>query len=95
MLFHPGSRRVRAPEDTVPPQVFSAYSSIYDVRRVALRPTLLRRLGEALVSLADARDVARQERRYRSGSPQAVPDYLREDVGLPPAPDYLGPWGLW
>lgn len=79
----------------MPHQIFSAYSTIYEVRRVALRPTLLRRLGEALVSLADARDAARQERRYRArGTPQEVPGYLRADIGLPPAPD-LRRWGPW
>ncbi len=80
----------------MPYQTPFAYSSIYEAQRIALRPTLLRRLGEALLSLADARDAARQERRYRSwGTPQELPDHLRADIGLPPAPDYFKPWDRW
>ena len=63
----------------------------YPIQLLSRRPSLLRRLGEALVTIADRHDALREQRRHRArGSPLEVPAYLRQDIGLPP--DFGYPW---
>ena len=66
--------------------VYQSYP--YDGRLLPRRPSMLRRVGEAIISWADRREVAQAERAaLRRYSPQQLPAHLRHDVGLPPLPD--------
>lgn len=56
----------------------------YSGRLLPRQPSMLRRVGEAIITWADRREVARAE---RHGSPGTLPAHLRRDVGLPPLPD--------
>src|SRR5690606_33364186 len=73
---------------TAPVAIMPVYQSYpYDGHLLPRRPSVLRRVGEAIISWADRREVAQAERALRSGSPQQLPAHLRRDVGLSPLPD--------
>jgi len=57
------------------------------------QPSLLRLIGEGLISLADRYEAARAERRRRQ--PQDLPSYLRKDIGLPPLDIWPSHWDRW
>jgi hypothetical protein len=68
----------------------------YDAGLFPRRPSMLRIVGEAIVSWADRRETARADRRQRTrGSPQPLPAYLRRDLGLGPISDRPGYWDRW
>ena len=50
------------------------------------RRGLVGRLLSAIGTWSANRRLDRARRRYRSGIAPEVPDHLREDIGLPPAP---------
>lgn len=68
----------------------------YDSGLFVRRPSMLRIVGEAIISWADKREEARARQHRSRGSPQQLPAHLRRDVGLPPLPD-LPPhaWPRW
>ncbi|HEV7276956.1 MAG TPA: hypothetical protein VGN80_11765 [Devosiaceae bacterium] len=59
----------------------------YDGLLLPRRPSMLRRVGETIITWADRREVAQAERAARRSAPQQLPEHLRRDVGLPPLPD--------
>ena len=59
---------------------------------IRARQGIVASLVSALVALTANRRLRRASRRYRSGNSPPVPDYLREDVGLPPLPAPLPNW---
>ena len=58
------------------------------------QPSLLRLIGEAIISLADRYEAARAERRRRH-LPHDLPSYLRKDLGLPPLDIWPSHWDRW
>lgn len=69
----------------------------YDSGLFARRPSMLRIVGEAIISWADKREEARaaQQQRRARGSPQKLPAYLRRDLGLGPIAERPGHWDRW
>jgi len=68
----------------------------YDSGLFARRPSMLRIVGEAIISWADKREEARAAHQHRPrGSPQQLPAYLRRDVGLGPISERPGYWDRW
>jgi hypothetical protein len=68
----------------------------YDGRLFPRQPSMLRRVGEALVSWADRREAASAERAVRRhGSTDYLPDHLREDVGMPPLRQWPQLYNRW
>lgn len=66
----------------------------YDAGLFARRSSMLRIVGEAIISWADRREEARAARRRRPrGSP--LPAYLRRDLGLGPLGERPGHWDRW
>jgi hypothetical protein len=66
---------------------------------ITMRTPVYRRRGVIASLIADAlaawsarRQLRRITRQYRGLSPQPIPDYLREDIGLPPLPKRLPNW---
>lgn len=65
---------------------------------VTLRVPVYRRQGiiaslvAAIAAFAANRRLRRAARRHRSGAAPPVPDWLREDLGLPPLPPRLPEW---
>ena len=55
----------------------------YDSGIFVRRPSLLRLVGEALITWADRRERERTEYARRAAL-QRLPSYLRRDLGLPP-----------
>lgn len=68
----------------------------HDARLFPRRPSMLRIVGEAIISWADRREAAHAERQSRARrSPQALSGYLRRDVGLDPLSEWPGHWDRW
>jgi hypothetical protein len=68
----------------------------YDAGLFARRPSMLRIVGEAIISWADKREEARATQRYRSRHAlQELPAYLRRDLGLGPIGDRPSYWDRW
>jgi hypothetical protein len=80
------------PDQTMPVQQYYPY----DAGLFARRPSMLRIVGEAIISWADKREEARASGQHRFGrSPQELPAYLRRDLGLGPLSDRPGYWDRW
>ena len=67
----------------------------YDARLLPRQPSLLRRIGETIIIWADRREAAHAERAERRRLPQALPNHLRRDLGLPPFPEPPAHLGWW
>ena len=67
----------------------------YDARLFPRQPSMLRRVGEAIISWADRRETAYAERSERARRATPVPAYLRRDVGLPPLSNRLSDRDRW
>ena len=74
-----------SPADAMP--IHQSYP--YDATLFPRRPSMLRLVGEAIISWADSREAARTRRRFH-GAVEHLPDHLRRDIGLDP----LGPYHL-
>ena len=65
---------------------------------ITLRAPIYRRQGiiaslvASLAGLAANRRLKQLSRRYRTAGLPPVPDYLREDIGLPPLPPPITQW---
>lgn len=79
----------------LPSDITLRVPAIHRQRNIYRREGVIASLVSAVVAhLVDWR--LRRKGRRRSGASPPVPDWLREDVGLPPAPPKLpDPWELW
>ena len=63
-----------------------------EVKPVYRRNGIIAALLVVLATRSANRQLAKATRRYRSGRTPDVPDYLRDDLGLPPLPPPLVQW---